>query len=46
MNELNKKHLMPSSHTKEVLSNKDLALLNDLHAALQNEKHHKSFMMI
>ncbi len=37
---------MPSSHTKEVLSNKDLALLNDLHAALQNEKHHKSFMMI
>ncbi|WP_368885072.1 HlyD family type I secretion periplasmic adaptor subunit [Proteus mirabilis] len=46
MNELNKKHLMSSSHTKEVLSNKDLALLNDLHAALQNEKHHKSFMMI
>ncbi|HID7854743.1 TPA: HlyD family type I secretion periplasmic adaptor subunit [Proteus mirabilis] len=46
MNELNKKHLMPSSHTKEVLSNKDLALLNDLHEALQNEKHHKSFMMI
>lgn len=46
MNELNKKHLMPSSHTNEVLSNKDLALLNDLHAALQNEKHHKSFMMI
>ncbi|AZG97850.1 TPA: HlyD family type I secretion periplasmic adaptor subunit [Proteus mirabilis] len=46
MNELNKKHLMPSSHTKEALSNKDLALLNDLHAALQNEKHHKSFMMI
>ncbi|HGM9713669.1 TPA: HlyD family type I secretion periplasmic adaptor subunit [Proteus mirabilis] len=46
MNELNKKHLMPSSHTKEVLSNKDLALLNDLYAALQNEKHHKSFMMI
>ncbi|HEJ9713250.1 TPA: HlyD family type I secretion periplasmic adaptor subunit [Proteus mirabilis] len=46
MNELNKKHLMPSSHTKEVLSNKDLALLNDLHAALQNEKHYKSFMMI
>lgn len=37
---------MSSSHTKEVLSNKDLALLNDLHAALQNEKHHKSFMMI
>lgn len=37
---------MPSSYTKEVLSNKDLALLNDLHAALQNEKHHKSFMMI
>lgn len=37
---------MPSSHTKEVLSNKDLALLNDLHAALQNEKYHKSFMMI
>lgn len=46
MNELNKKHLMSSSHTKEVFSNKDLALLNDLHAALQNEKHHKSFMMI
>ncbi|HGT9981119.1 TPA: HlyD family type I secretion periplasmic adaptor subunit [Escherichia coli] len=46
MNELNKKHLMPPSHSKEAFSNKDLALLNDLHAALQHEKHHKSFMMI
>lgn len=46
MEELNKKQVTPSSHSKEVFSNKDLALLNDLHAALQNEKHHKSFMMI
>lgn len=37
---------MPPSHSKEAFSNKDLALLNDLHAALQHEKHHKSFMMI
>ncbi|WP_109420374.1 HlyD family type I secretion periplasmic adaptor subunit [Proteus terrae] len=46
MNELNKKKVTHSVHSKEAFSNKDLALLNDLHAALQNEKHHKSFMMI
>lgn len=46
MNVLNKKQATSSSHPKEAFSNKDLALLNDLHAALQHEKHHKSFMMI
>ncbi|MCO8052082.1 MULTISPECIES: HlyD family type I secretion periplasmic adaptor subunit [Proteus] len=46
MNELNKKQVTSPSHPKEAFSNKDLALLNDLHAALQHEKHHKSFMMI
>ncbi|EGJ4518803.1 HlyD family type I secretion periplasmic adaptor subunit [Escherichia coli] len=46
MNELNRKHVIPSGHPEEAFSEKDLALLNDLHAALQNEKHHKSFMMI
>lgn len=46
MNELNKKQVTPPSHSKDAFSNKDLALLNDLHAALQHEKHHKSFMMI
>lgn len=45
MNELNKKQVTSPSHPKEAFSNKDLAL-NDLHAALQHEKHHKSFMMI
>lgn len=46
MNELNKKYVTPPGHPEEAFSDKDLVLLNDLHAALQNEKHHKSFMMI
>ncbi|MBT0364611.1 HlyD family type I secretion periplasmic adaptor subunit [Morganella morganii] len=46
MNESNKKYVTPPGHSEETFSDKDLALLNDLHAALQNEKHYKSFMMI
>ncbi|WP_439328151.1 HlyD family efflux transporter periplasmic adaptor subunit [Lonepinella sp. BR2357] len=37
---------MKAENQKEQLSEKDLALVNDLNAALQKEKHTKSFAMI